>query len=482
MGLKIIIVGGSVSGLSLASMLEKFDIDYIVLEGHATVAPQLGASLGLLPSGLRILDQLGCYDKIHEMAGNTYYKARMRLFGGHSWVDPKSTTFSEKLEQRIGYPQIFIDRQAVLQVLYDSLKFKDRIFTNKRVNRIEHGDDCVKVFTQDGSMYSGDFVIGADGIHSTVRQEMWRLSREDKSQLFTSDPISDLQCESKCIFGISEYPAAFPEPPVQLNAFFKNSNYMILSAPENRVYWFLFTEVEKVFGKAIPRYSKEDERNLAERHSHDQLTENVTFGDLYAARLQATLVSIEDHVFPRWHYKRILTIGDAAHKLHPISAQGGNGAMETAAVLVNMLLPKLRAKKSAETLTEDEIDSIFSGVQATRFQRAVDAVNQGRQTNSASIKETIFSRIFVNHFFPRFGQSLIFSLIVKNTMSGPVVHDLPIPSRHRIALERHERENPGRSWVLWSFLSLGAGVLATLVYSSVSMAWLHHISFPHHSL
>ena len=74
------------SGLSLASMLEKFDINYILLEGHATIAPQLGASLGLLPSGLRILDQLGCYDTIRELAGNTYYTARMRLFSGKSWI------------------------------------------------------------------------------------------------------------------------------------------------------------------------------------------------------------------------------------------------------------------------------------------------------------------------------------------------------------------------------------------------------------
>lgn len=102
MVLKIIIVGGSISGLSLANMLEKsgIDVDYVLLEGHSIIAPQLGASLGLLPSGLRILDQLGCYEKIHEMAGNTYYKTSMRLFGGESWVDSKPVTFSEKLEKR----------------------------------------------------------------------------------------------------------------------------------------------------------------------------------------------------------------------------------------------------------------------------------------------------------------------------------------------------------------------------------------------
>ncbi|KAM0607061.1 hypothetical protein ACHAP1_003779, partial [Verticillium nonalfalfae] len=59
---KVIIVGGSVAGLSLANMLEALGIDFILLEAHKIIAPQLGASIGLLPNGLRILDQLGCYE------------------------------------------------------------------------------------------------------------------------------------------------------------------------------------------------------------------------------------------------------------------------------------------------------------------------------------------------------------------------------------------------------------------------------------
>jgi 2-polyprenyl-6-methoxyphenol hydroxylase-like FAD-dependent oxidoreductase len=100
MSLKVIIVGGSFSGLSLANMLEKFGIDYVLLEGHSSIAPQLGASVGLLPAGLRILDQLGCYDKIEKTVGNTHYKAYMSLFGGESWVDPEDKTLCQKLKER----------------------------------------------------------------------------------------------------------------------------------------------------------------------------------------------------------------------------------------------------------------------------------------------------------------------------------------------------------------------------------------------
>ena len=63
---KVIIAGGSIAGLSLALMLEKNGIDFVVLEGYPDIAPQVGASIGVLANGLRILDQLGCCDKVIE--------------------------------------------------------------------------------------------------------------------------------------------------------------------------------------------------------------------------------------------------------------------------------------------------------------------------------------------------------------------------------------------------------------------------------
>lgn len=63
---KILIAGGGIAGLTLANMLEKFKIDYILLESQNEITPQVGASIGLLPNGLRILDQMGCYEPIRN--------------------------------------------------------------------------------------------------------------------------------------------------------------------------------------------------------------------------------------------------------------------------------------------------------------------------------------------------------------------------------------------------------------------------------
>lgn len=63
---KVVIVGGSVSGLTLAHCLDRLGVDFELFERHEQIAPQLGASLGILPNGARILDQLGLFDDIEE--------------------------------------------------------------------------------------------------------------------------------------------------------------------------------------------------------------------------------------------------------------------------------------------------------------------------------------------------------------------------------------------------------------------------------
>ena len=108
MEFKVVIVGGSVSGLSLANIFEQFGINYVLLEAYPNIAPQLGASIGLLPGGLRILDQLGCYDAIRALAGNCYYQPNLRQFNGTIFTETKPVTFSERLERRYRAPNPLI--------------------------------------------------------------------------------------------------------------------------------------------------------------------------------------------------------------------------------------------------------------------------------------------------------------------------------------------------------------------------------------
>lgn len=94
MSFKIIIIGGSIAGLTLANILERYGIEYVLLEKYRCIAPQLGASLGILPYGSQVLDQLGVNEVVQSMCERMesmhYYDSDGVKLGGHD-------TFGEML-------------------------------------------------------------------------------------------------------------------------------------------------------------------------------------------------------------------------------------------------------------------------------------------------------------------------------------------------------------------------------------------------
>lgn len=76
---------------------------------------------------------------------------------------------------RLGYKMWFLDRQQLIEGLFQNLVDKSRIYTSCGALKVEHIDQGVKVETADGRVFTGSIVVGADGVHSLVRQEMWRI-------------------------------------------------------------------------------------------------------------------------------------------------------------------------------------------------------------------------------------------------------------------------------------------------------------------
>lgn len=226
----------------------------------------------------------------------------------------------------------------ILEVFWKKLKNKSKILVGKAVKTVELEPTGVKVTTTDGSSYSGDVLIGADGIHSTVRQEMWRLAdllepgyipaSEHTGRppvKFSSRPVrkltyqlESLPCDYKCIFGISVLKGWKPSATqTHINNGF---SYITISGPGNRVYWFLFVRMDKTYHHPnLPRFSEDDEALLVKEHSDDKLSERHTFQDLYDAKTSSVLTPIPGYVFKKWHFNRIMTIGDAAHKVRDLN-------------------------------------------------------------------------------------------------------------------------------------------------------------------
>ncbi|KAF5681260.1 zeaxanthin chloroplastic [Fusarium heterosporum] len=184
----IIIVGGSVAALSLANMLEKAGIRYIILEAYDEIAPQVGASICVQANGLRILDQLDCADKLISLVDRPIHDSWVRNYDGS--ILRHHANAQNIFTASHGYPSIFIDRQMLLQILYEKLNNKDSVLTGQKVVSVAELENGVQVTTAKGDVFKGDMVVGADGIYSTVRNEMWRIANNNSPGYFPDDEWS----------------------------------------------------------------------------------------------------------------------------------------------------------------------------------------------------------------------------------------------------------------------------------------------------
>ena len=223
--------------------------------------------------------------------------------------------------QSTGYRAEVFDRQWLLQRLYDSLQFKDRVLLGKRVAHISHNERYVEVTTDKGDVFRGTMVVGADGIHSVVRREMHRIGHNLQPGYFPVDEDSRVPCYFLLIFGISEDVPQWVQGDCGMVVGDEISNFYV-SGPNGRVYWIMFYRLPEVkYGKDVPKCTKEMEDGLVQRYWESTVTSKVTFGHLYSKRTFSTLTPLHEYTYKRWFFKRMVTIGDSAHKVSPHETQ-----------------------------------------------------------------------------------------------------------------------------------------------------------------
>ncbi|KAH7014098.1 FAD binding domain protein [Microdochium trichocladiopsis] len=430
---RVIIAGGGIAGLTLANMFEKFDIDYVILEAYKDIAPPVGASIALKPNGLLILDQIGCYDGVAKVAHSSA--------DGEAWVrDPNGKPISmqrllyQHVGKRHGYNMLFFDRQWLLKVLYDHLRSKDKVFVNQKVQTITTGPLGVEVKTACGDIFSGSMVIGADGIHSAVRQEMRRLADEHSPAGFRPDEEDNVPCYYQCSFGIAQNVEKWKDGE-QTHTCGHGKAFLVAPGPGGRVYWFLFIKLPRVMhGKDIPKFTKQDEEKLVAENRNLLVKENLTFGEIFDQRVSSTLTSLHEVVYEKWFYDRMMLIGDSAHKPNPIGGMGGNGAIESAAELVNHLLDvRSERQGSLDGISTAELQDIFQQVQHARFSRASEVVEQAHELQALfSYERPFFSQAVLRIGALLGAKDATLARIGGLVVGGTRLKHAPIPRRPRV--------------------------------------------------
>lgn len=74
-----------------------------------------------------------------------------------------------------------MERQKLLAILYSALPDKSKVRVNTTVSRIEQpAGEGVRVQTVGGEVYHADLVVGADGVHSSIRSQLWEATNSSE--------------------------------------------------------------------------------------------------------------------------------------------------------------------------------------------------------------------------------------------------------------------------------------------------------------
>ncbi|KAL3477381.1 hypothetical protein BJX99DRAFT_257408 [Aspergillus californicus] len=422
---KVVIAGGGITGLTLANMLQLYDIDFVLLEAKSVIVPEEGTGISLLPHGNRILDQLGLYGKVSAL-GPAVDSLHYRNEAGELIREVRGV--NQALQERHGYPSLTLDYRRVLQVLYDNIRDKKKILTKKEIQKVELVYDGVVVRTSDGSTCQGEILVGADGSHSKVRNEMWQLAEKSTPGWIASNGNSRPVADFGRISGISDH-CLGNEPGSQTSVFGKGQSYLTNGGLDGRVYWSYFFKLDQqAHGGDIPVFSKTDEHTLLNSKGNDSITPTLKFRQLLDRKVSSTLEPLQEYVYKQWFFQRIITIGDAAHKILPITGYNESALIESAAVLANALRRALaRSRDTIPTL--QQIEHAFASVQKTRQPRLNILKEQAHKQQRTELLDTPWESIKATYILPKTADDTILLILSRDIPSAEKLDIPKLPAK-----------------------------------------------------
>jgi salicylate hydroxylase len=166
----VLIAGGGIGGLAAALALLKRGIDVDVYE-QASELREVGAGVQLSANGIRVLHELGVHEALRALACEASGK-EVRLWStGQTW---KLFDLGAVSVERYGFPYYTVYRPDLLAVLAEGVRREkpDAIHLGARCTGFEQIPGGVTLRFEGGAA-RGDALIGADGVHSLIRQELF---------------------------------------------------------------------------------------------------------------------------------------------------------------------------------------------------------------------------------------------------------------------------------------------------------------------
>ncbi len=332
--MKALIAGAGIGGLTVALFLHRAGIDVEIFE-RADAVRELGVGINMLPHAVGLLAELGLINALDAAGIRTRELIYMNRFGQIVWQEPRG------IEAGHAVPQFSIHRGRLLGLVHKAVIDRlgqGSIRAGCRVHGFEREGRGVTIHLSEGGRAlraGGDLLIGADGIHSTVRAALypeegppvwngimlwrgatrWPAWRDGRTMVIAGGN------QAKFVFyPISEDP---DDPAMRL------TNWAVMArshAPQAGRFtlgdWSRPGDLGQVLSFVRDRF----------RLDYIDPAEIIrATGAFYE------YPNCDREPLPRWSFGRVTLLGDAAHPMYPVGSNGASQAILDARSLAEHL-------------------------------------------------------------------------------------------------------------------------------------------------
>jgi salicylate hydroxylase len=365
------VIGGGIGGLAAGLSLLRAGFDVHLYE-RAAALREVGAGIQVSPNAARVLHRLGFAEELARMG------VRPIAFHQRRWDDRRTllrVPLGDAMVEAFGFPHYQMHRADVLSTLARAWPV-ERLHPGYRLVALAERSDCVEAAFENGNLAAFDVLVGADGIHSTVRSILFGPERPR----FT---------------GCTAYRGLVPvERLAHLDL--EVTTQMWMGPGGHFVHYFvrnreLVNFVAVVEQDSWTRESWTDRGDVADALAafagwHSQLHDILRSVDetfIWAMFDRAPL--------PRWSSGRVTLLGDACHPMLPFMAQGAAQALEDGAALTSCLTqredrPIAESLRLYETVRKPRASRVqsLSEVNKKRFHLPDGAAQRERDEQMAS--------------------------------------------------------------------------------------------------
>ena len=324
----VIVAGGGIAGMTMALTCHQLELPVIVHESVKTIEP-LGVGINLQPNAVRELFELGLESELAEIGIQAKEWALVGKNGNDVWSEPRG------LDAGYRWPQYSVHRGHLQMMLYRQVLKRlgpKAVISDSRLKSYNNDNDHVLAHFVDSDgkeqKVEGSILVGADGLHSSVRAQMHPNDGPPKWG------------------GAVMWRGTTQAKPIRTGA-----SFVLLGKLEQRFVCYPISQPDPITGKAIINWIAELTYDTSKEWGHSDWNTQVPvekfinhFSDwsyewLDVPQLirEASAVyeypMVDRDPLTTWVDGRCVLVGDAAHVMYPVGSNGASQAIVDTRVL-----------------------------------------------------------------------------------------------------------------------------------------------------